>query len=305
MTPLVRWGRLYFALQAAAGASWWLAVFTVPVVRDATLGGLDPVAVAVADIPLFVVASALAAARVRIAAIVAAGWTILVTLALATYATVTTEAGWGVVAMSLAAVASFLAACAVVTGRIPTEWLVKGPFAFRLAAPSRSVRANVIRTFSQIVVFWGLCLVVIPLVIVTLEQRWRLGLPLPEATPVAGVVGAVLASALGIWSAVVMSTLGAGTPLPSDMPNRLVIAGPYRWVRNPMAVAGIAQGVAAGLILSSWLVVGYALVGSVLWNYAIRPLEEADLERRFGEDFDRYRRAVGCWVPRPSAYREA
>jgi protein-S-isoprenylcysteine O-methyltransferase Ste14 len=95
-----------------------------------------------------------------------------------------------------------------------------------------------------------------------------------------------------------MSTLGRGTPLPSAMPNRLVIAGPYRWVRNPMAVAGIMQGVAVGLILSSWLVVAYAVVGSLVWNYAVRPSEEADLRSRFGADFARYESEVRCWLPR-------
>jgi protein-S-isoprenylcysteine O-methyltransferase Ste14 len=95
-----------------------------------------------------------------------------------------------------------------------------------------------------------------------------------------------------------MSSRGAGTPLPSAMPNHLVIAGPYRWVRNPMAVAGITQGVAVGLVLGSWLVIAYSMIGSLLWNYAVRPLEEADLEERFGAEFRQYRDAVRCWIPR-------
>jgi protein-S-isoprenylcysteine O-methyltransferase Ste14 len=65
-----------------------------------------------------------------------------------------------------------------------------------------------------------------------------------------------------------------------------------------MALAGIAQGVAVGLQVSSWLVVVYAVVGSLLWNYAVRPLEEADLAVRFGDDFERYRDTVRCWIPR-------
>jgi hypothetical protein len=94
-----------------------------------------------------------------------------------------------------------------------------------------------------------------------------------------------------------MSTLGDGTPLPAAMPNRLVIAGPYRWVRNPMAVAGIVQGAGVGLILESWLVLAYAVAGSLVWNYAIRPLEEYDLSERFGEQFLHYRNTVRCWTP--------
>jgi protein-S-isoprenylcysteine O-methyltransferase Ste14 len=95
-----------------------------------------------------------------------------------------------------------------------------------------------------------------------------------------------------------MSTFGRGTPLPSAMASDLVVRGPYRFVRNPMAVAGIVQGAAVGLMLSSWLVVVYAVCGSLVWNYAIRPHEERDLEQRFGEEFRRYRAAVRCWCPR-------
>ena len=288
----MRWGRVYFAVQALAGAAWWVAVFAAPVVRDVTLGSLDPVAVAALDIPLFVVGSALAAAGLRSAAFVATGWTVLVAGALALYATVTTEAGWGVLIMAAASGASVLALSLVVLGRIPTEWMTTGPFAFRAARPE--ARHGVI-TAVQVFFFWGFFLVVAPLAIAFLERRWRLGLDI-EALP-AGIVLLALASALGVWSAITMSTLGQGTPLPSSMANRLVIAGPYRFVRNPMAVAGIVQGVAVGLILGSWLVVVYAVVGSVLWNYAVRPLEEADLERRFGDEFRRYSDRVRCWVP--------
>lgn len=152
-------------------------------------------------------------------------------------------------------------------------------------------------TFGQIVVFWGFFLGLVPACLAVLEQRWGLGLGFPAGAVPAGVAILILASALGIWSAAVMSTLGDGTPLPSVMANRLVIAGPYRWIRNPMAVAGIVQGAAVGLILQSWLVVGYAVLGSLVWNYAVRPLEEADLLKRFGPDFERYRETVRCWIP--------
>lgn len=292
------WGHRYFAGQAIAGALWWVAVFTSPAVREMTLGALDPVAVAVLDIPLFVVASALAAAGVRWAAIVSTGWTVLVAVTLAGYATVTAEAGWGVVAMVAASAGSIVALCLVLLGRIPTEWLLRGPFAFRPANARPAQAAHLAATFGQIAVFWALFLAVIPIVAASLEQRWAIALPFPA---VAGAIGGVVlgaASLLGLWSALVMSTLGNGTPLPAAMPNTLVIAGPYRWVRNPMAVASIVQGVAVGLILSSWVVVVYAIAGALLWNYAIRPHEEADLERRFGAKFRGYREAVRCWIPR-------
>jgi protein-S-isoprenylcysteine O-methyltransferase Ste14 len=291
-------GRAYFAAQAVAGAAWWLAVAFSPFVRSTTLGSLDPVAVAVADIPLFVVASAVAALGVRAAAWVATVWTVIVALALATFATITTEAGWGVLLMAGAAGASVAALCLVVRGRLPTEWIIAGPFAFRPAVRRSRAAPHVAATLVQLVLFWGFFLAVLPAVVAFLERRWGLDVALPEVTAALGVIILTLASALGLWSAHTMSTLGEGTPLPAAMPNTLVVAGPYRYIRNPMAAAGIVQGAAVGLIVSSWLVVVYALLGSLIWNYAVRPLEEADLEERFGGAYRRYRDAVRCWVPR-------
>lgn len=302
MVRVVLWGRAYFAAQALAGALWWVLVFTVPAVREATLGSLDPVPVAAFDLPLFVLASAVAAAGSRAAAVVGAGWTVIVAVVLAVYATITGEAGWGVLAMAGATAGSLLALSAVWLGRIPNEWLLRGPFAFRAAAQAGT--NHVARTFAQLVVFWGFFLAVVPLVVKLLEMRWGVGLPFPWFAGLAGAVILAAASSLGIASAVAMSTRGEGTPLPSAMANRLVVAGPYRWVRNPMALAGIAQGMAVGLILQSWLVMAYAVAGSLLWNYAIRPLEEADLEERFGGDFRRYREDVRCWVPRVPRYKQ-
>lgn len=298
VTGLVRWARVYFALQAIAGFSWWAAVFASPFVREATLGNLDPVAVAVFDMPLFVIASAVAACGVRAAAAVSAAWTCVAAMALAVYATVTTEAGWGVLCMGAASAGSLIAFAVLFLGRVPTAWIVRGPFAFRPAAKRQAAAAHVVSTFGQIVLFWGFFLAVIPYAITFLEQRWALAFPFPTFAGPAGVAVLVLASALGVWSAAVMSTLGGGTPLPAAMPNRLVIAGPYRWIRNPMAAAGIVQGAAVGVILGSWLVVAYAVAGSLVWNYVVRPLEEADLKERFGDEFERYRQTVRCWIPR-------
>jgi Phospholipid methyltransferase len=43
--------------------------------------------------------------------------------------------------------------------------------------------------------------------------------------------------ALAFWGAYYLITCGSGTPLPFDPPQRLVTEGPYRFVRNPQAIA--------------------------------------------------------------------
>ncbi len=164
----------------------------------------------------------------------------------------------------------------------------------------RLVRLIVVKTFVQIVVVWTLTLVVAPLLIVRVES-W-LGLDARSMKSLglefASVAVFAAASVLGLWSAWTMAVVGRGTPLPLDPAVRLVIAGPYRWVRNPMAIGGLAQGTAVALGLASPGMLIFVLCGFLVWNYAVRPWEERDLQRRFGEPFDRYRSEVDCWMPR-------
>ena len=75
----------------------------------------------------------------------------------------------------------------------------------------------------------------------------------------------------------------------------LVRAGAYGYVRNPMAVAGIGQGVAVALGLVSWLVLANAVSGALLWHFGIRQVEERDLAARFGRAYADYRAAAPLW----------
>lgn len=294
-------GRAYFALQALAGALWWVLVPTVDAVRVATLGPLDPLLIGLLDVPLFVLASALAALGIRWAAWIAAPWTLLVTAGMVALATLTGEAGWGAVAMVAASAGSLPAAMLVLWDRVPLQSLLVGPLAFRPARRA-SAKHPLLATIAQMLMFWLLFLVVIPVPVIWLERRWGVSVTLPGPVSVAalltGMLLLVAASALGFASAMTMARLGKGTPLPSAMPHRLVVAGPYRWVRNPMAVAGIAQGIAVGLIGQSWLVIAYALAGGMLWHLFVRPEEEGDLAERFDAEYLRYSQQVRCWVPR-------
>ncbi|UVI36157.1 methyltransferase family protein [Brevibacterium spongiae] len=290
-------GRMYFALQALAGAAWWLGTATIPAVQTATLGGIDPLLIAIVDIPLFVIGSALAALNFRWAVWIAAGWSVLVALGMVIYATATTEAGLGAVLMILAALGSVLAGVLMLYGRIPSEKLLVGPFAFE-SSHTRVRSRLLVHTTVQIVIFWGVFLVIIPLIINAFEDRWELAYKFPILVVVTGFALLAFSSVIGVWSARAIANFGSGTPLPSQMAHHLVTRGPYAFVRNPMAIAGIVQGVAMGLLIGSWLIIVYALIGSFLWNWLIRPHEEADLCERFGDEYRAYADRVGCWWPR-------
>ena len=89
-----------------------------------------------------------------------------------------------------------------------------------------------------------------------------------------------------------MAVHGQGTPVPFDGPRRLVVTGPYTLVRNPMAIAGLVQGMAVALWHGSVAVSAYVIAGGILWHFVVRPREEEDLARTFGAAFVDYKGRV-------------
>jgi protein-S-isoprenylcysteine O-methyltransferase Ste14 len=168
---------------------------------------------------------------------------------------------------------------------------------FRVARPAGPAM-NLAKTLVQLVVVWGFALGLLPWLAVQAEDA--VGVPRWDwpGRHAAGAAVFLLGSSLGVASAWVMATVGQGTPVPFDAARELVVAGPYRFVRNPMAVSAVVQMLGVALAYGSGATVGLAVGGGVLWNVAIRPGEERFLADRFGQSYETYRAAVRCWVPR-------
>jgi protein-S-isoprenylcysteine O-methyltransferase Ste14 len=166
-------------------------------------------------------------------------------------------------------------------------------------APSRSRVENLLWTAAQCLVVWGVTLAVLPLLLVELERRLGIAGFSFAGQRVLAVTLFIVASVLNLTTGAFLATIGRGTPLPLASPQQLVLDGPYRYLRNPMALAGILQGVAVAIGLGSWTVLLYAAAGGVVWHVALRPAEERDLIARFGESYEAYRRGVPLWCPRP------
>jgi protein-S-isoprenylcysteine O-methyltransferase Ste14 len=91
---------------------------------------------------------------------------------------------------------------------------------------------------------------------------------------------------------------GIGTPAPVAPPERLVVGGLYRYVRNPMYLAVAATIVGQALILGRPGLLLYAAVfGAAVWSF-VRFYEEPTLAQRYGAEYDAYRSAVPGWWPR-------
>jgi protein-S-isoprenylcysteine O-methyltransferase Ste14 len=91
---------------------------------------------------------------------------------------------------------------------------------------------------------------------------------------------------------------GFGTPAPVAPPERLVVGGAYRYVRNPMYLAVGAVILGQALLLGQPVLVLYAAVFAAAVFAFVRGYEEPALTRRFGARYDEYRSAVPGWLPR-------
>jgi protein-S-isoprenylcysteine O-methyltransferase Ste14 len=148
----------------------------------------------------------------------------------------------------------------------------------------------------------------LPVLVVVVVPAWmarRFGV-VPSAPAGAPEVAAALAGTalLAVGVALFAACLhrfvteGRGTLAPWDPPRRLVVRGPYRLVRNPMISAVILALLGEALLLRS---LPHALwaAGFAALNAAYLPLvEEPQLERRFGDDYRRYRQHVPRFLPR-------
>jgi protein-S-isoprenylcysteine O-methyltransferase Ste14 len=95
---------------------------------------------------------------------------------------------------------------------------------------------------------------------------------------------------------------GAGA-VESVVPQRLVVEGPYRYVRNPLYDGDFCLIVGAALLTRSWALV--LVAAFYLAQLALQlPMEERELRERFGAPYRRYCELVPRFVPRRKPVRQ-
>ena len=144
-------------------------------------------------------------------------------------------------------------------------------------------------------------LVVIPAIILWLtDYRWKANHAL---LPAVGCILLLAGMGLAAWTMRLFHSLGQGTAAPWDPPRHLVVAGPYRHVRNPMLAGVFGMQAAEALLLNSEAIFILPVI-FIIANMLYFPLmEEKCLEKRFGSAYREYKRNVPRWVPRLRPWR--
>ena len=130
--------------------------------------------------------------------------------------------------------------------------------------------------------------------------RWLAGGDLHPRWGILPIVLMVIGGAIMLRCVLDFAWTGRGTPAPWDPPRKLVVAGLYRYVRNPMYV-GMGLFLVGEAILLPEITREMLIVVVCAWLavYAfIFFYEEPTLRRLFGEDYVEYCRNVRRWIPR-------
>ena len=130
-----------------------------------------------------------------------------------------------------------------------------------------------------------------------------LGGALADWSPFAGWPLVVAGAALALTCVALFVVRGRGTPAPFDAPQKFVAVGPYRHVRNPMYLGGIATLAGCALVFRSPAMLVFVLVPCGCVQVFLLAFEEPDLNARFGESYRAYQRAVPRWRPRLIPWR--
>ena len=120
----------------------------------------------------------------------------------------------------------------------------------------------------------------------------------------AGLVFIAIGVFIYFWCSLSFVFFGKGTPIHAMPPKKLVVKGLYRYVRNPMYIAGLLVLAGEVLLFQSRDLLIYFLVIFMICIVFVPVAEEPILSDRFGEGYKRYCKAVNRWIPRLTPYRE-
>jgi len=116
------------------------------------------------------------------------------------------------------------------------------------------------------------------------------GMASPAWLILPGIALLLAGGSVVLWCAALLST-------PGIVPTEFVAFGPFRYVRNPMALGAVAMICGLGFFCRSISIVIFSAIFLFAMHGFVVVVEEPGLEKRFGQSYLQYRRAVNRWIP--------
>jgi protein-S-isoprenylcysteine O-methyltransferase Ste14 len=134
---------------------------------------------------------------------------------------------------------------------------------------------------------------------------WRTGTAYPAPVRITGAALTAAGAAALLGAFAQFAIQGRGTPAPPVPTEQLVVRGLYRYVRNPMYLAVLAVITGQALMLGRPVLLGYAAAIGAAFIAFVYGYEQPTLARRYGAQYEAYRRSVPGWWPRLPPARKA
>jgi protein-S-isoprenylcysteine O-methyltransferase Ste14 len=138
--------------------------------------------------------------------------------------------------------------------------------------------------------------VLLPWIIAKLGPRFGWTQQAPALWNFTGIIAVAIGLALYAWCLVFHFRSYRASVRVGFSPPHLVIAGPYRFSRNPMYVSGLFTWLGWTVFYGSPAVFIALVLLWAVFSFRVIPYEERQLEVLFGDDYLEYRRSVRRWI---------
>jgi len=113
----------------------------------------------------------------------------------------------------------------------------------------------------------------------------------------------LIGSILILWVFYLFDAIGKGTPVPKQITTKLatkklVVKGPFKYTRNPMAIGFLLIFIGASLYFKSYAMLFLTAIMFFIAHLFIVHVEEKDMEQRFGKVYLEYKKKVPRWLSR-------
>jgi protein-S-isoprenylcysteine O-methyltransferase Ste14 len=156
------------------------------------------------------------------------------------------------------------------------------------------------------IILSNLLSLILPVTVLILVPGWLTGFALKNWTlfTFLGIFLSCIGLAILIITISSFIKKGKGTLAPWSPTKKLIITGLHAYVRNPMILGVMIALGGEALIFSSPKILNWLIIFFIINHSYFLSLEEPSLSRRFGNDYEEYKRNVRRWIPRLKPYRQ-
>jgi protein-S-isoprenylcysteine O-methyltransferase Ste14 len=116
---------------------------------------------------------------------------------------------------------------------------------------------------------------------------------------VISIIGIIIGLCFLIWTTITQWKIGKDTPAPNAPTQHLITSGPYKYCRNPIEFGAIIYYFGIGTLVGGIIVeIVNCILGLTIGNIYHKFIEEKELEKRFGEEYIKYKENTSFIIPK-------